>query len=269
MSNLPCECTSSTAQVHVDGAVVLAEFITEAEEAALLACVDAQPWVDNIHRRVQHYGYTFNYKTFLLDFMSDTPPMPAPVQQVVSKITAGKKGAYKLTQLTVNEYEVGQGIAPHVDTESCFGPYIFILNLAGGIVMTLRKPQDEPATSSSSSGSGSSDDCDSSSNPTKRPQIKKHLWLPRRSLLVLEREARYSYSHGIAKRTNDVVDGRVLPRGRRVSLTFRQALFASKIPSAKLASTHLERDHVFRVYDNIGECGPVTYLPTSLPHLLR
>ena len=246
---MSAECTSSTAHVCVEGATVVADFITEADEEALLACVNSRPWIDSIHRRVQHYGYTFNYKTFLLDFMAETPPMPEPVQQVIAKICSSIGGEHKLTQLTVNEYEAGQGIAPHIDTESCFGPSIFVLNLAGGIVMTLRKPYDETAGSSSGS-----DDCDSPSTPAnKRAQIKKHMWLPRRSLLVLEREARYAYSHGIAKRINDVVDGQVLPRGRRVSMTFRQALFASKIPSAKLASTLLEMDHVFRVYDNIGE----------------
>ncbi|MFN7226041.1 MAG: alpha-ketoglutarate-dependent dioxygenase AlkB [Holosporales bacterium] len=50
---------------------------------------------------------------------------------------------------------------------------------------------------------------------------KVSLFLPSRSLLLLQGDARYHWQHGIAKRKNDVVDGIKIQRGRRVSLTFR------------------------------------------------
>ncbi|MFN5589620.1 MAG: alpha-ketoglutarate-dependent dioxygenase AlkB [Holosporales bacterium] len=50
---------------------------------------------------------------------------------------------------------------------------------------------------------------------------KASLFLPSRSLLLLQGDARYHWQHGIAKRKNDVVDGIKIQRGRRVSLTFR------------------------------------------------
>lgn len=46
--------------------------------------------------------------------------------------------------------------------------------------------------------------------------------LPARSLLLLRGEARYAWSHGIAARKSDVVDGRLVLRRRRLSVTFRQ-----------------------------------------------
>jgi hypothetical protein len=52
--------------------------------------------------------------------------------------------------------------------------------------------------------------------------LKKLLHLPARSLLILTGEARYEWQHGIAPRRSDKIDGRMVPRGRRVSLTFRQ-----------------------------------------------
>lgn len=51
--------------------------------------------------------------------------------------------------------------------------------------------------------------------------VKKHLWLPRRSLLVLRREARFLWRHGIASRMNDKHLGEIIERSRRLSLTFR------------------------------------------------
>jgi hypothetical protein len=56
-----------------------------------------------------------------------------------------------------------------------------------------------------------------------QPQ-RKMVYLPPRSLLVLRGDARYTWSHGIASRHRDKVDQQLLPRGRRVSLTFRQVL---------------------------------------------
>jgi hypothetical protein len=54
--------------------------------------------------------------------------------------------------------------------------------------------------------------------------LRKMVYLPPRSLLVLRGDARYTWSHGIASRHRDKVDQQLLPRGRRVSLTFRQVL---------------------------------------------
>jgi alkylated DNA repair dioxygenase AlkB len=52
--------------------------------------------------------------------------------------------------------------------------------------------------------------------------LKKLLHLPARSLLVLSGDARYGWQHGIAPRRSDRIDGQLVQRGRRVSLTFRQ-----------------------------------------------
>jgi len=48
-----------------------------------------------------------------------------------------------------------------------------------------------------------------------------HVYLPPRSVYVLTGEARWEWAHGIAARTRDRVDGRVVLRDTRVSVTFR------------------------------------------------
>lgn len=47
------------------------------------------------------------------------------------------------------------------------------------------------------------------------------LLLERRSLVVLHDEARYAWEHGIVRRKNDRWQGAVIPRQRRLSVTFR------------------------------------------------
>ena len=110
------------------------------------------------------------------------------------------------------------------DTESCFGPEIFILNLGCGIVMTLveRGEQgshgyeaDRPDLDSDGENDNDDDGISRSNKLYSRAgegedegngNRKKYLWLPARSLLVLRGAARYNWSHGIAPRTTDKVD---------------------------------------------------------------
>ena len=81
--------------------------------------------------------------------------------------------------------------------------------------------------------------------------MRKLLYLPQRSLLILSGEARYNWSHGIVQRRKDIVNQQLIPRGTRVSLTFRTALKPGPVPACRLQPGELELDHVVRVYDNI------------------
>jgi alkylated DNA repair dioxygenase AlkB len=93
----------------------------------------------------------------------------------------------------VNEYEPGQGIAAHVDCVPCFGETITSLSLASPCVMDFMGKEGE-----------------------KAPQF-----LEPRSLVVLSGPARYQWRHSIAPRKTDKYQGDIIPRRRRLSLTFR------------------------------------------------
>jgi len=56
----------TSAESGVPGLVLLPGFVSEQEEAALLALVDSRPWQALAKRRVQHYGYTFHYEVGLV-----------------------------------------------------------------------------------------------------------------------------------------------------------------------------------------------------------
>lgn len=46
--------------------------------------------------------------------------------------------------------------------------------------------------------------------------------LKRRSVAILQGDARYLYKHGIAARKSDKVGDRIIKRGTRISLTYRK-----------------------------------------------
>lgn len=101
-------------------------------------------------------------------------------------------------QLIANEYLPGQGISAHVDCEPCFGEVIASLSLLSGCEMRFG--------------------CLASGET-------RAVILPPRSLLVLTGPARRDWTHSIAARLSDVIDGLRVARQRRVSLTFRTMRF--------------------------------------------
>jgi len=114
-------------------------------------------------------------------------------------------------QVILNRYCPGEGITPHVDLLGRFDDGILGVSLGSGCVMDFERVEDHeegPATG----------------------QNAWSLYLPIGSLLVLTGDARYKWTHGIAKRRTDCLangkDGgtRVLQRGTRMSLTFRWLL---------------------------------------------
>jgi hypothetical protein len=157
----------------------LNDFISEKEEETLLQHLDmnSSSWEKSLNRRVQHYGFAFNYRTLMLDFSMEPPPIPSIYDNMIQRFEnlvdthltdiltyttretqmtqdisseenakachdnglkkvnnniddlASAEEAKKyntslindarlvhlpINQLTVNEYEPGQGIAPHI-----------------------------------------------------------------------------------------------------------------------------------------------------------
>lgn len=205
------EDTATTAHVYIPGCTLLEEWISREDEAELLLEVDRGAWEEknNVQRRVQHYGHVFSYNTLMLDHLKCAPALPPACARVALRLEALTCAGESLQQLTVNEYLPGQGIAAHIDTPHCLGPTIFFLTLSSGVTISLARRLSDSA-------------------------VKKLLFLPPRSLLRLTGDARYEFSHGIAPRFTDKVDGVVLQRGRRVSLTFRQPLLLGSFPAATL-----------------------------------
>ncbi|CAN1306329.1 Alkylated DNA repair protein ALKBH8 homolog [Linum perenne] len=189
----------------------------------LLAAVDGRPWNNLSKRRVQHYGYEFCYDTRNVNtkrFLGELPSFVSPVLQRISSFPdLDNTASSTLDQLTVNEYPRGVGLSPHIDTHSAFEGLIFSLSLAGPCIMEFRQYVNGSHTARAASCTEVEvDNRDDGSN-----LIRKAIYLPPRSMLLLSAEARYAWNHYIPHHKIDVVDGTVINRNsRRVSFTLRK-----------------------------------------------
>lgn len=187
--------TQQSSLLHSGGGDYLPDFISPSEEAALLRAVDAAPWRTDLQRRVQHYGYRYDYAERGIVAGDRLGALPQWAGEICDRLQRQHLFPAPPEQLIVNEYEPGQGIAPHTDRD-CFGPVVASLSLGSDCMMRIL-PHREDAR-------GAFD-----------------LVLRRRSLVVFRDESREVWRHGIAPRKSDRQAGRRIPRQRRVSLTFR------------------------------------------------
>src|SRR5687767_1471532 len=94
--------------------------LSQAEQADVLAQVDACTWSTELKRRVQHYGYRYDYRGRRVDHSMYLGPLPRFADAVTDRLLWAGLIGQRPDQLIVNEYTSGQGIAPHVDCRSCF-----------------------------------------------------------------------------------------------------------------------------------------------------
>ena len=180
----------------VNGLKYLPSYISEAEENALLRAIDQEKWMTGLRRRVQHYGYEYDYKARTVLASMYLGPLPNWVSDLATRLC--REGVMPDTpdQVIVNEYLPGQGISRHVDGISCFGPVIGSLSLGSQCIMNLYSPEN----------------------------LLVELALEGRSLVTFSGEARYLWAHAIPARQSDVIQSRKVLRQRRVSLTFRKII---------------------------------------------
>lgn len=182
---------------QIKGLTYLDAYISPAEAAQLLNQIDQQPWLADLKRRVQHYGYKYDYRTRQIDQSMRLGQLPVWLQPLAQRLHAEQHILATPDQVIINEYLPGQGIADHIDCEPCFGDTILSLTLGSGCMMNLTH---------------------------KSSRARVSIWLAPQSLIIMQNEARYEWLHGIPARKRDVVAGEKRLRTRRVSLTFRKVI---------------------------------------------
>lgn len=180
------------------GIQLLPDYISAEEERELVSQFDGGIWSNELSRRVQHYGYRYDYRKRLVDGSMRLGPLPSWLQRLALRLFEDGIFEQVPDQVIVNEYLPGQGIAAHVDCEPCFGPVIASLSLGAPVPMVFRN---------------------------RRTREVVEVDLPPGSLLVFSGEGRYQWTHAILARKADIVEGRSRERLRRVSLTFRTMIF--------------------------------------------
>ena len=120
--------------------------IAPEDQAALIDFLDTQPWaactLGKSARRVQQYGYAYNYRSRKAAPCVGLPP---PLQRIADTITKSLPGpqAPKNTaeqpwnQCIVNEYLAGQGVTWHTDAK-CFGDAIACVTLGTAAPIQFR-----------------------------------------------------------------------------------------------------------------------------------
>ncbi|KAL2913246.1 hypothetical protein HK105_207248 [Polyrhizophydium stewartii] len=231
----------------VPGITLFAGFVESPdEEAALLTSAEAAGragrWESLAQRRVQHFGFRFDYPLNDVDRAAIDPaaaaadPTTAAAAAVLPDWTHPLLDRYtrmfpdraRPDQLTLNHYTPGGGIAPHTDRHSSFLSPVLIVSLGAGLVMEFRTrirdapPSDSDPAGSSSNSNGADVANYGTDNNAPDPAFRTvNIYLPPRSLVVMDAEARYGWEHAIRPRKMDLIDGLVVERRERWSLTFR------------------------------------------------
>lgn len=170
--------------MEIKGLTYIDDYITAEEEKDFLKYINSQEWNNKLSRRTQHYGYEYIYNK--KNKLNEATEIPSIFKKLLNKIN--KEFGGRFDQLIVNEYKPGQGIAPHIDNIKLFGDKIVSISMGSNTVIEF-----------------------------KYSDTKINKLLKRRSIVVLEDDARYIWSHSIPSRKAD--DG--VDRGTRISLTFR------------------------------------------------
>ena len=181
-----------------DGLTYLENYISEDEADRLVQEIDAAPWRTDLKRRVQHYGYRYDYKARQARREDYLGPLPELFQGLAERLTAEGHFETVPDQVIINEYQPGQGISAHIDCQPCFGDTIASLSLLSACVMRF-------------------------ASQIHSQQLELHLQSA--SLLVLKGDARHMWTHAIPARKTDVFEGQKHTRSRRISLTFRTMNF--------------------------------------------
>lgn len=192
--------TSSTSK-WPEGLAIYYPFGQERSEE-LYQTIGSFEWNRSLSRPTQHYGYQYSYsirepKTQVLS----KAPSPPPILQKMAEdwYQSGKLQDYP-NQIIVNKYRPGEGIAAHRDHYPIFGYDVATLSLGSEYQMEFKPHRFYRKELGNTS-------------------LK--VFLPVGSLLVFGGDARYKYTHEIRKRKTELVGGKRVPRGTRISVTFR------------------------------------------------
>ena len=203
---------------EVSGLSVIQEYITSAEEDYLFKELDKLPWVVDFSRKLQYYGYR-NEREKPYDLVPIPQEIPECLSSLMGRVVEENLIYKRPEQVIINDYEPGQGIRPHFDRKDYFDNTIIGISLGSDCVMEFTPV---------------------STKENKKEKV--NIFIPRRSLYVLEDDARYKWHHGIPGRKNDKLgNGKVNVRKRRISITFRNVI-QSKVKrplGGKIAETLL------------------------------
>ena len=186
--------------MKINGLKYVPDYLTDHQHEWVVNRLDREPWLGDLKRRVQHYGYKYDYRARKIDYSLRIGELPDWLQRLSEKLHRDGHMPAIADQVIINEYTPGQGISAHVDCEPCFKSTVLSMTVSGGCIMDFVHKWDK----------------------THVP-----LYLEPKSIVILSGDARYKWTHAIAQRKSDTMQGKRIQRTRRVSLTFRNVILAN------------------------------------------
>lgn len=186
--------TGDTAQRPVSAAPGLhyrPGFLTAEQQADIIHRQDAAEWNNDLRRRVQQYGWRYDYRAKAITPDMHIGALPDWLQAIAQQVYDATGLFERMPeQIIVNEYQGAQGIAEHTDHPG-FGPAIATVSLLADWEMNFA--------------------------PRYRGRTRPAL-LESGSCLTMTGPSRSQWTHCIPARAAEPNGHR---RGRRISLTFR------------------------------------------------
>lgn len=141
-------------------------------------------------RKVLQYGYSYTYgrKTTITE-IDDIPDILCELRELIDPYVDFDVSV--LNQCIINRYEPGQGISSHID-DTRFGETIVCFTLISGRCMEFNRDDE-----------------------------KYEIYTAPRSVYIMEKDARYEWTHQMRSRLSDTVDGEKVMRKACISVTFR------------------------------------------------
>lgn len=181
--------------VAVPGLKFVERLLTPEQQAHCVQRIDAaeSEWRNDLSRRVQHYGWRYDYKARAITPDMHIGALPEWLAQVAQKLYDETNLFDRVPeQVIVNEYLPGQGIATHIDHPG-FGPTVCMVSLLDDWEMDFSENWKD-----------------------KSPAL-----LQKGSCVLLTGPSRDIWQHGIAPRKSELLENGRRPRQRRLSMTFR------------------------------------------------
>ena len=180
-----------------NGLILVNNFITEDTEDKLLDFLEDEDWVNvsGSNREVIHYGYKYPYSG--KGYLEKTTKIPRIIRKLIKLMNdIPQLEDFHPNQVIVNKYEPGQGIGAHTDHEKFFKDKIVSISILSGIAIKFQHKYDSSKTN--------------------------EIYADKNSLYAMTGESRYDYTHQIAKRNSDMINGKRVKRDMRISITFRE-----------------------------------------------
>lgn len=201
--------------MSVPGLLYYPAQLTTEDQARVLTALDGLPWhgvtASPNSRRVQHYGFYYDYRSRQIN--TPAPALPealVPLRDYLTHLTG-----VTFNQCIVNDYQPGQGISEHTD-DPRYGAVIGCYSLGSGTTKGSGETNGSGTSEASEAGGTGGAEMTFSRGETVVP-----LYLEAGSLYIMTGEARSKWKHGMVGRKSDMVMGSRVERGRRVSVTFR------------------------------------------------